>query len=166
MKPLFTVKTKMTFPEYRRYSIALQTHITHGPQFVAAFSAVCLLLGIFTMRWTLFLVAVLVPLVVFGFHLFAMYKTYYGSGLDGLVINTTFSEDFVTSVSKTGNLKVEYKTLYRVLETKTNFYVMISKTQGFLLVKSDCSEALCAFLRELGEDIAKRQKKGKGKRAN
>lgn len=58
--------------------------------------------------------------------------------------NTYFIEN-----DDNGETKLEYKKLYKIIETKTNFYLMISKNQGFLLNKSNFPKGLDDFLRNI-----------------
>ncbi len=59
-----------------------------------------------------------------------------------------FYEDRLESASDRGNSFVRYDELYRILETKTNFYLFISKGQALNVIKANCSEELIAFLHE------------------
>ena len=45
-----------------------------------------------------------------------------------------------------GNIKVEYTKLYKVLETKENFYLLIGRNQGIIIEKRNCSDKLIQFI--------------------
>ena len=57
-----------------------------------------------------------------------------------------FYSDFVSWHHKLGDNKIEYKDLYRIIETKDNNYLMIAKNQGLILKKENCSKELQEFL--------------------
>ena len=50
-----------------------------------------------------------------------------------------------------GFTTIPYDKLYRVVETPTNFYLMIARNQGMVIVKENCSAELIAFLQKLGK---------------
>lgn len=46
-------------------------------------------------------------------------------------------------------MRVEYNKLNEIIETKTNFYLMISKNQGHMVLKENMSDDLQNFIRKL-----------------
>ena len=63
--------------------------------------------------------------------------------------NFEFYNDYFTETNEYGNTKLEYNKLHKIIETKTNFYLMIAKNQGFILVKENFPEGLEEFLRNI-----------------
>ena len=144
--PLFQTQTTYTFAEYRRYSRALQNKVMHRPLVIAVMMACLVLLALLSddnsMRVAFLIVAVLTPLI---FHLIGSRmekKVYYdNTAMQDVVLTYSFYPDHV----ETNN------TLYRVVETPTNFYLMIARNQGMVIVKENCSAELIAFLQKLGK---------------
>ena len=50
---------------------------------------------------------------------------------------------------------LKYSQIFRILETKTNFYLLTAENQGTIIVKKNCSPALIAFLKELKNDYGR-----------
>ncbi len=65
----------------------------------------------------------------------------------------TFYEEYFTSKSKHTDLKVDYKDLYRICETKTNVYLFISDNQAFIISKENVKKLteFLSFLKDKGE---------------
>lgn len=62
-------------------------------------------------------------------------------------VHFVFYEDRFEVLSASGNNHIEYKQLYKMIETKENFYPMIASNNMFIVRKADCSEELIDFLR-------------------
>lgn len=75
-------------------------------------------------------------------------KLYYSNKM--LQKNGLFTFDFYNDhfEAKTRNSfeRVDYSDIARVIESKTNFYIMISLNQGYMIVKNNCSPELIAFI--------------------
>ena len=71
------------------------------------------------------------------------------SALQNAEVNFEFYNDYFTETNEYGNTKLEYNKLHKIIETKTNFYLMIAKNQGFILVKENFPEGLEEFLRNI-----------------
>ena len=56
-------------------------------------------------------------------------------------------EDGWMSTSDHGCTHMDYSETSRIIETKTDFYIMIAERQGVILPKEDCPEEAAAFLR-------------------
>lgn len=60
-----------------------------------------------------------------------------------------FYDTYFTENNESGDTRVEYSKLHKIIETKTNFYLMIAKNQGFILVKKNFPDGLEEFLRNI-----------------
>ena len=60
-----------------------------------------------------------------------------------------FFEEHFEKKSPIGTSTIYYDKLYKVIETKTNFYLMISPNQGDIIQKENCTEQLIEFLHKL-----------------
>ena len=64
-------------------------------------------------------------------------------------MNFEFYDTYFIETNEYGNTKLEYSKLHKIIETKTNFYLMLAKNQGFILVKDNFPEGLDEFLRNI-----------------
>ena len=60
-----------------------------------------------------------------------------------------FYEDRLTAKTEAGNSEVPYDKLYQVMETNTNFYLLVGANQSFAVKKADCTKELLARLQRL-----------------
>ena len=72
-----------------------------------------------------------------------------------MTVDTTFYSDYLMTRTSGNETRLKYSEIYRILETKTNFYVLTAANQGTILVKKNCSPALIAFLRELKNEYGR-----------
>ncbi len=92
---------------------------------------------------------VALPLVLVLVTNFRVKKEFRSSKLLQTTVSVfRFHEDRLESASDRGTAFVRYDELYRIVETKTNFYLFISKGQALNVIKANCSEELIAFLHE------------------
>lgn len=154
--PLFQTQTTYTFAEYRRYSRALQNKVMHRPLVIAVMMACLVLLALLSddnsMRVAFLLVAVLTPLIFSLIGSWMEKKAYYANtAMQDIVLTYSFYSDHVETNNTLGFTTIPYDKLYRVVETPTNFYLMIARNQGIVIVKENCSAELIAFLQKLGK---------------
>ena len=57
-----------------------------------------------------------------------------------------FYEDYFEEKTKSGEAKIEYKMLHKIIETKENMYLMIGKSQGYILIKEKMPNGLVEFI--------------------
>ncbi|MBQ8540645.1 MAG: YcxB family protein [Clostridia bacterium] len=79
-------------------------------------------------------------------------KAYKSKKFNGGEIIMHFYEEHVESEGTKGTTKFLYKNLYKVVETKTSFYIMMGNNMGFIVMKENCSEELCEFIRNIKKD--------------
>ena len=76
---------------------------------------------------------------------------------DGLETSFTFHFSDFRQKNKLSDRTIRYSNLSEIIETDTNFYLMLGKNQGSLLNKNDCSEELINFLHQKAEEIKHRK---------
>lgn len=77
-------------------------------------------------------------------------KTYESNELLKDITQTIeFYEKYFVAKSDKSETTVEYEKLYKVIENKTNFYLMIADNQGYIVSKSNCSQELIDFIMKL-----------------
>lgn len=67
-------------------------------------------------------------------------------------IDLAFFDDHYNITTATGNSSVPYDKLHKIIETKTNFYLMYSPAQGVIIPKADTPEGFDAFMRQVKQN--------------
>ena len=164
MDPLYQTTMEMTYPEYKRMCWALKRKkflIVSG-----IISTLMLLLSILyfykgDIKEGVFYLAVafLFPLLLIGLYSRSLHKNYYSQQWPkDHRVEYVFYEDRLTAKTEAGNAEVPYDKLYQVMETKTNFYLLVGANQSFAVKKADCTKELLARLQGLHQ--ARGAKKG------
>ncbi|MBQ8002872.1 MAG: YcxB family protein [Clostridia bacterium] len=160
MDVLYTVKTQQTYDEYKKYNDFLQKKTKK--------------LGLF--RTMLIIGYVLVSILMFYLEMykfltfficfFALYIAYlfyykwargrnikksYESNKLGKdsVATIDFYEDHFMVTDEHNQGTVPYDKIYKIYESDTNFYIMMSKISGIGIVKDNCPDGLCEFIRKI-----------------
>ena len=151
MEPLFTTSTDYTLEEYQKIVRIVQNKILKRPLVLFILIASVLLLAFLcddvSMRIGLILGCILVIPVLLLLDRWRIKKSYsQNRQLQGLHADFFFYPDYMES-------KIPYQKIFRILETPTNFYLMLAKTQGLIVIKSNCSDELISFLQNLSDKI-------------
>ena len=152
--PCFMTHTIYSFEEYKRYCRTIQNKMIHRPVVIAvmmvAFALLALLADDLSMRIGFLIGALLCPLI---FHIISAVmekKAYYANrAFQDADLTYSFYPDRIETRNVLGFTTISYDQLYRVIETKQNFYLMISQNQGMIIVKQNCSPELLSFLQQL-----------------
>jgi len=100
------------------------------------------------------IVLVLYPIIIYILATKRIRKNYESyKMLHGTTFSYTFFEDAMVSDGPKGTSKIAYKDLYKITETKTNFYIFVSSIQAFSIIKSGCSEELISFIQKLKTEV-------------
>ena len=148
MGVLYHTKSKNTFDEYKKYVLTLQKK---------RMILIIVLLVIFfvfvaavTKYAAFYVAAAIVPFLEYFSTVRPLKKIYYSNKLAvDAVLEYDFYDTYFTKNSIAGEDKIEYSKLLKVIETKTNFYLMIALNQGYMLKKEDMPEGLDEFIRKL-----------------
>ncbi len=76
-----------------------------------------------------------------------MYKS--NKSLQNLEITYYFYEDYMVQESEIGRVEFKYADFYKIEESKTNFYLRDTRRSAVIIVKENCTEELCEFIRKL-----------------
>ena len=94
--------------------------------------------------------AVVYPILIWLLHNIQVKKVFKtNKALQNAEVNFEFYDTYFIETNEYGNTKLEYSKLHKIIETKTNFYLMLAKNQGFILVKDNFPEGLDEFLRNI-----------------
>lgn len=101
-----------------------------------------------------FSMALAYPCLVFGFYRYSMNKSYRSQKIaaDSRRVDYVFYPDRMVVHTAASRSEIRYDQLYRVKETKTNFYLMVGVNQSMAVKKERCSDELLALLKSLKEE--------------
>ena len=66
-----------------------------------------------------------------------------------------FFEDYFTEKTHYNFAQIKYDDLYKITETKTNFYLFTGNILAFTIIKQNCSAQLIEFLRKIKIEFKK-----------
>lgn len=148
MESLFHTTSKNTFDEYKKYVLTLQKK-----RLILTISLLVVFFGIvgyFTKHTLFYVAAVVVPFLEYFSVVRPLKKLYYSNKLAvDAVLEYDFYDTYFTKKSVAGEDKIEYDKLAKIIETKTNFYLMLALNQGYMLKKEDMPKGLDEFIRKL-----------------
>jgi len=148
MESLFHTTSKNTFDEYKKYVLTLQKKrlILTISLLVVFFCIV----GYFTKYNLFYVAAVILPFLEYFSVVRPLKKLYYSNKLAvDAVLEYDFYDTYFTKKSVAGEDKIEYDKLAKIIETKTNFYLMLALNQGYMLKKEGMPKGLDEFIRKL-----------------
>ncbi len=163
MEPLFTTKTPYTMEEFMRFSeqIGLKSKRfvrTRLMLFTAIIllALVALLNRSYGMAIGFAIGGVLFPFILVSSFRSNVRRTYNSNALiRDAVCTLSFYEQHMAGDDPTGHAEYSYEKLYGIVETDTNFYIMISENQGSIVMKQNCTPELIAFIQELKQKYGK-----------
>ena len=149
MESLYKTKTINTFEEYKRFSRVLM--YKKRSIIIYALLAVFLIFDSIVLHNPIFMLfAIIYPILIWVIHNRQVKKVFNtNKALQNAEVNFEFYDTYFAETNDYGNTKLEYSKLHKIVETKTNFYLMIAKNQGFILVKENFPEGLEEFLRNI-----------------
>lgn len=149
MDCLYKTTTNYNYNEYKRYTWSLLMKRSRIIWFVLL--ELWLVVGGWMIKNNYFIIfAVIYPILLFILQNRQIRKVYNSNKVtQNINVNFEFYDTYFTETTENGETKLEYNKLYKIIETKTNFYLMIAKNQGFILNKERLPDGLADFLREI-----------------
>ena len=148
MDSLFHTKSKNTYKEFKKYVLTLSKKrmlLT-----ILLTDAILFAIGTITKNYLFYISLVIIPIMEYLTTVVPSKKAFYSNKLAvDAELDYDFYETHFVKTSSVGTEKVEYSKLLKVIETKTNFYLMIALNQGYMLKKADMPQGLDVFLRNL-----------------
>lgn len=148
MERLYHVKSKNTFEEYKKFFLALNKKrmiLT-----IVFMDLIFIMLGLLTRNVFFYVGVLLVPVLEYFAQVRPLKKVYYSNKLAvDAVLEYDFYDTYFTKKSASGEDRIEYIKLSKIVETKTNFYLMIALNQGYMFKKEDMPKGLDEFIRKL-----------------
>ena len=158
MEPLFTTSTKITLSEYRRFSFAIQLKIQHALAWLMLPVAAAVILAVLT-REAYPLIFFLFPLLFAVLMEGQIRKTYKSNKILGEANDEiSFYSNRVDVKNSFGASSYPYKKFFRIIEKRTNIYMMLAKNAGIILIKDNCTPETVEFVRNLNKNLTKKKK--------
>ena len=154
MECLFKTSTTHTFEEYKKFVLTLEKkRMTVLFVYMIVFLFLSAVLFWFTRSLTSMVCMILfllyMPLVVLLQNR-SIKKTFYSNkSIQNRQNDIEFYEDHIITKSGNNISEVQYNDIYRIIQTKTNVYLMTAKNGGILLVKANFPDGLEEFLQRL-----------------
>ena len=149
MDKLFELKTKYTLNEHIKYNfaIALRSKELMITGIILLITFVC---AIIARMFLVIVFAILFPILYVLIIYMTAKKNYLSNkAAQDAEIIVEFYQDYMIQKTELGSYKVEHDKIARIIETKTHFYVMISKNQGVILPKVDMSDEMQQYVRNI-----------------
>lgn len=158
MEPLYKTQTAYSFEEYSKYNeaVLLKQKSLKAVMIIIPVLYVLLMGAVFystreisTVFVVLFALLLSTAIFIASFKK-TIKKTYYSNkAITSCVADFEFYDNYVREITQNGETKLEYSKIYKIIETKTNFYIMASVNQGFIIVKGNCPDGLVDFIKSI-----------------
>lgn len=161
---LYETNTKITIDEYKKYNKTLFKKVNFIRGLLALIVSILLVVFIILPKANLstietislflayfigFVIAVLFLKLFQNISVKSTYKKLNKNNPDVLDMKLIFYKDYMIQKTKKNEYKVYYKDLYEILETRDNFYLMLSQNQGVIIIKENCNKKLIEFIEGL-----------------
>lgn len=149
MEQRYSTTTIYNYEEYKRYTLSLLFKRSRIVWYVLL-EAWILLLGCLMDNWLLILFALIYPALLAILQNRQIKKVWNSNKVaQNMQVQFDFYDTYFTEITENGETKLEYNKLHKIIETKTNVYLMIAKNQGFILNKSNFPDGLAEFLQSI-----------------
>lgn len=155
-QPLYETTTIITLDEFRKLNHALSNRRAMAGILLAleAMLAVLLVRSVMIHNKSSIQLYVIMLILLPGIAWFIpryMERRMYlaNETANNMVMKTKFYEDHLEQQSRLGHTTVRYQDLQRIIETSTNFYLLVSKSQSIIIIKDNCHPKLVQFIREM-----------------
>ncbi len=165
MEPLYTMEFDQSLEGYRRYNRALILKNKKRIVLDAILLALCLASGIFFLcvgyvfEGVYFIaITFLIPVLTWLYRKHGIRKYYESNKLfKDLHEVMSFFEDRYEDDTSFSHEICRYADLYDIIETKTDFYLMVGIGRAQFVPKANCSPELIGFLQGLKEKYGKKK---------
>ena len=150
MEPLFQTETEYTYDEYKKYNHEILYKVRKVSRTILIMELILLAVAYMAKDLTYVVAALCVPLI-FSIVFFIKAKSTYKKNPDihNVIFTYKFYPNYIEQESALGNAVVYNSQIQKVLETKTNFYLITGPDSGVILVKKNCAPELIRYLEEL-----------------
>lgn len=81
------------------------------------------------------------------------YKTMLNYYYDSIEYTVIFKDESLVRISDNQNYEIKYSNIKLIKQTVNNFYFLINKNIIITIIKDNCSEELCIFIKDLNRKI-------------
>ena len=149
MEYLYKTTSQITYSEYKKFNI----DVFIGRKNIMVWlilDALWLVLSIISRDIISMAAALLWPILLILVYYISIKKAYASNKIMQDIATTfEFFDTYLVEKSTVGESVVEYSQLHKIIETKTNFYLMIASNQGYILPKENFPDGLEEFLRNI-----------------
>lgn len=159
MECLYKTTSQITYSEYKKFNV--DVFIGRKNIMVCLIlDALLLVFSIISMDMIFLAVALLWPILLILVYYISIKKAYASNKIMQDIATTyEFFDTYFVEKNVVGESVVEYSQLYKIIETKTNFYLMIASNQGYILLKENFPDGLEEFLRNIKIEKKEKQKR-------
>ena len=162
MEPIFIVKHQNNEDEFVRFNRAVATQFGHRKLALIVVN-IMLLCAIFAAVSIMMFTDNMPDIMLFIFIVLGVYMNYaYTYGMDrrarklfrqtkvaqDIVNEYDFFDEYFVNRNRNGQGTMAYNELFKVIETRTHFYLMLSKVQGFIIAKSEAPANFTEFMQK------------------
>ena len=162
MEPLFTIKHQNNEDEVVRFNRAVATQFGHRKLALIVVN-IMLLCAIFAAASIMMFTDNKPDIMLFIFIVLGVYMNYaYTYGMDrrarklfrqtkvaqDIVNEYDFFDEYFVNRNRNGQGTMAYNELFKVIETRTHFYLMLSKVQGFIIAKAEAPANFTEFMQK------------------
>ena len=156
---LYETKSDLNFHEYKKFEHILENKTLVGDIIVGLGSASLWSLGIYLIirrnqvgggiAIAGGIAVIILYLVLMGLRSHRAWNK--DTERKNIITSFKFFEDRVEATSSYKSYDIKYSELYSVIETPSNFYLMLSKKEGLVVIKNKCESGLLDKLHELAK---------------
>lgn len=162
MEPLFTVKHQNNEDEFVRFNRAVAAKFGHKKLALIVVN-IMLLCAIFAAVSIMMFTDNKPDIMLFIFIVLGVYMNYaYTYGMDrrarklfrqtkvaqDIVNEYDFFDEYFVNRNRNGQGTMAYNKLFKVIETRTHFYLMLSKVQGYTIAKAEAPANFTEFMQK------------------
>lgn len=162
MEPLFTIKHQNNEDEFVRFNRAVAAKFGRK-KLALVFINIMLLCAIFAAISIMMFTDNMPDIILFFFIALGVYMNYaYTFGMDrrarklfrqtkvaqDVVNEYDFFDEYFSYCNTNGQGSMAYDKLFKVIETRTHFYLMLSKVQGYTIAKDEAPANFTEFMQK------------------
>ena len=148
MNPKFTTTSIFTYDEFKKFNFLLiGKRCLILSVLIALIIAFC---AVISMSFTMFTYTIIIPLLIYFLYKLQVRRFYNANKpAHNMKSEFNFYDSYFIQKDKNRELKIEYEKLNKIIFTKENVYLMLSKDKGFMLTKKNFPEGLEEFLKSI-----------------
>lgn len=152
MDSLYSTTITLTYEEYRRFELTLLFNRSNILWFIIP-QVWCWFFWGLTNNFFCMVIsiihAIIILILLIVLYIYSKKIWEADNFVHNMNIKLDFYDAYLVGTDKYGETRLEYNKLHKIIETKTNYYLMTEKFKGIILKKSNFPEGLADFLKNL-----------------